>query len=211
MRRVKIALAAGLTLIAVAIGVTLSRAPLGVAGMNLVLNEKLTSTNRASSACQSNEVLPRGTSAIRIALSAFIGPRVTVKALSGKRVITHGARGSGWTGGVVTIPVRSVHAAISHIRICFAIALAGDETVTAYGEPATPTLAARSREGRPLPGRVRIEYLRPRRSWWSIAASVARRMGLGHAWSGTWIVFLAIALLTAVAALTSRLILRELR
>ena len=36
-------------------------------------------------------------------------------------------------------------------------------------------------------------------------------MGLGHAPSGTWIVFLLIAFMVAVAALAVQLIIRELR
>jgi hypothetical protein len=36
-------------------------------------------------------------------------------------------------------------------------------------------------------------------------------MGLGHAASGTWIVFLVLALMLAVVILASRLALRELR
>src|SRR6202043_813748 len=54
----------------------------------------------------------------------------------------------------------------------------------------------------------RVEYLRPgHSSWWSLASSVARRMGLGHAAAGTWIVFLLIALMITVVTLASRLIL----
>jgi hypothetical protein len=36
-------------------------------------------------------------------------------------------------------------------------------------------------------------------------------MGFGHAPSGTWIVFLLLALTIAIVALASRLLLRELR
>jgi hypothetical protein len=57
-----------------------------------------------------------------------------------------------------------------------------------------------------------MEYLRPgRKSWWSLASSVAHHMGLGHAASGTWIVFLVLALMLTVVILASRLALRELR
>src|SRR5262249_13894834 len=58
-------------------------------------------------------------------------------------------------------------------------------------------------------GRFRIEYLRPAHgSWWARASSVAHRMGLGHAPSGTWIVFGEIALMIAITVLASRLVLR---
>ena len=58
----------------------------------------------------------------------------------------------------------------------------------------------------------RVEYLQAgSKSWWSLASGVAERMGHGHAPSGTWIVFLLIAFMVAVAALASRLVIRELR
>ena len=56
-----------------------------------------------------------------------------------------------------------------------------------------------------------IEYLHPgTRSWLSLAGEVARHMGFGRAGAGTWVVFLALALLVAAAGLASRLLLREL-
>jgi len=73
-------------------------------------------------------------------------------------------------------------------------------------------VAARSRQGKALPGRFRIEYLRAASSsWWSQALTVARRMGLGRSPGGTWIVAPMIALMVAAIAVASRLILRELR
>jgi len=56
-----------------------------------------------------------------------------------------------------------------------------------------------------------IEYLRPgESSWWSLATSVARRMGLGRAETGTWVALLAILLMVAVGGAMSRVILKEL-
>jgi hypothetical protein len=59
--------------------------------------------------------------------------------------------------------------------------------------------------------KFRFEYLRPHQSWWSLVSETARRMGFGHAPSGTWIVFLLLALTLAIVTLMSRLLLRELR
>jgi hypothetical protein len=87
----------------------------------------------------------------------------------------------------------------------------GNESVELLGEQTSGALAARGQHG-PLPGRVRVEYLRPGdASWWSIAPEVARRMGLGHAAAGTWSVLLVLALMGCVVVLCSRLILRELQ
>lgn len=94
--------------------------------------------------------------------------------------------------------------------LCFAFFVNGEESLQLVGEPAGAALAARSAAG-PLPGRVVAEYLRPSRSsWWSLAPSVARRMGLGHAPSGTWSALLVLALMAAVVLVCSRVILREL-
>jgi len=74
-----------------------------------------------------------------------------------------------------------------------------------------PKLAARDAAHQPVAGRMIIEYLRPGdRSWWSLAQSVARRMGLGHAGAGTWIALLATAAMATLAAVMSWLLLREL-
>jgi hypothetical protein len=212
MRSVSVTLAVGLTLTAIAIGLTLTRSPLSVAATNgIPAEERLAVTTINAGACQANEVLPRGTSAIRISIQAFTGPRVKVKVLSGTHVLTSGELGSGWTGKGVLVPVRPVPSTTSNVKVCFALILK-DEHVNISGRGTPPAVAARSEEGEALLGRVRIEYLRPgHSSWASLASMVARHMGLGHAWSGTWIVLLVATLTAGVAILSSALVLRELR
>jgi|ERR1039458_136808 hypothetical protein len=210
MRSVRIALAVGLTLTAIAIGVTLTRSPPLLAGTNSIpIATRVASTSKSAGACQANEVLPANTSAVRLSLEASLGPRVIVKALSGKQILTYGERPAGWTGGVVTIPVKRVLRRTSGVKICFAFAVE-HELVSIFGQGTPATVAAT--EGREvLPGRMRIEYLRPGdSSWWSLALSVSRRVGLGRAWAGTWIVLLLLTLTVTAATLTSWLVLREL-
>jgi hypothetical protein len=56
-----------------------------------------------------------------------------------------------------------------------------------------------------------MEYLRPgTRSWWSMAASITRRMGLGRAPGGAWDVLLVIAFMATVVVLVSALVVREI-
>ena len=106
------------------------------------------------------------------------------------------------------MPVTRVPYTIPNARICLAI---GPEVEPVQlnlfrVQMTAPNGAIRYTQG------FRIEYLRAgRSSWWSLASSVAHRMGLGRAASGTWIVFLVIALMILVATLASRLVLRELR
>jgi hypothetical protein len=225
MREARVALAAGLTLTAIAIGVVLSRSPPAVTRSTPMTAAVGFGTSPVGARiCQSGEVLPRGTTAIRVWLEAVIGPPVSVEASAGSRLLTRGARGPGWTTGSITIPVRTVTRTVSRVTVCVnvsqprePIGVHGVRTATAVAAfdrqgplPRTAHASApQYREG-PLPGRMVIEYLRPgERSWWSLATSVARRMGLGRAASGTWIAVLAIVLMLALAVVMSRTILGE--
>ncbi|HXP38469.1 MAG TPA: hypothetical protein VN817_11955 [Solirubrobacteraceae bacterium] len=148
---------------------------------------------------------------MRLSVDAFSGPRVVVHAFEHGAVIASGETASGWTGGVVTVPVKPLAQARADVTVCASLYTNGDETISLVGEPADRKHAARGERG-VLPGRVQIEYLRPgRSSWFSLAPEVARRMGLGHAGSGTWGVLLVIALSLGVIALSSRTAIRGLR
>jgi hypothetical protein len=209
-RWVLVALAVGLALIAIAIGVVLSRAPLAVIGSNgIPLMHGVAYAKGGSSGCQQAGTIPAGTSAIRISAGANTGPSVRVKVVSGTEVVTQGKRPAGW--GItesVTVPVKRVVRTIPNATLCLAFGPAVEEieingsvvrTTSASGKPASAV-------------RLRFEYMRPgHQSWWSLVSPVARRMGFGHAPSGTWIVFLLLALTIAIVALASRLVLRELR
>lgn len=212
MQSVRIALAAGLTITVLAIGVVLSGAPSSLAGTNAIsADANLGGTNQSSSVCQGNEVLPSGTSAIRLTLVAEIGPKVTVAARSGGQVLTHGTRGSGWTGGTVTIPVTRVSRTTSDVDICATLGRPV-ETIRVFGQRTPKALALTANGGQKLLGRMGIEYLRSgHASWLSLLPMIARRMGLGHAWGGTWIVFFLLGAMASGVTLTSWLILRELR
>jgi len=209
--RVRVALAAGLALMAIAVGATLTDSPPTVAWTDSTpLTEPLTQTMRSARVCQADEMLPRGTSAVRLSLFAIFGPRLTVKAYAGGRVLTSGVRDAGWTGEVVTVPVQPVRHGASHVKLCFALGRTS-EVIGMIGGPASPGQARAVGDGQQLGGRMRIEYVKPgRRSWWSLAPSVARRMGLGHTAAGTWIVLLLLAVMAAVLAGASWLAVKEL-
>jgi hypothetical protein len=208
--RTKVALAVGLVLLAIAIARTLSGSPVVVLRANPTLaNGVLASTATGAQACQTEALLPGGTSAIRLTLTAEVGPRVSVQALSGARLLTSGVVGDGWTGGAVTIPVKSVTRTTHGVRICFKLQ-PGPEAVGFVGSATSTAVAARSGEGQPLPGRIKIEYLqRGKSSWWSSAPEVARRLGLGHAPSGTWIALLLVVSMGALLAGASWIVLKE--
>jgi hypothetical protein len=211
MDRVKVTLAIGLVLIVAAIGLTLTQAPMSLARRSTNEDRALKSASRRTHVCQSNELLPRGTTAIRLHIFAEYGPKVTVKVLAGGRVVAQGQQRAGWTGGVVTVPVGALARTRSGARLCVTLLLNGDETVSLLGAQTSAGHAAR--EGATaLPGRLTVEYLRPGpSSWWSLLPEVARRAGLGRAVSGTWSVALVGVLMAGVLALCSGLIVRELR
>ena len=112
--RIKLVLAAGLTLVAIAVAVTLSRSPLHIAGTDSYssvasiaqLGADASTHSRGLSACQAGEVMPAGTTAIQLSLSSDIGPALSVKALSGRTLLTSGSRPAGWTGVAVVVPVK---------------------------------------------------------------------------------------------------------
>lgn len=204
--RTRIALAIGLALLIPAIGVTLSRSPATVSGANPIksVGTYETVTGGLFEACQRNETLPAGTTAIRLSLDAILGPRIKLRALAGKRLLTSGERGAGWTAGDVTVPVKPLDRTAHGVAICFEFN-ALDESVALVGQRVTSGTPAK-----PGLGASRIEYLRPGdRSWWSLASTVAAHMSSGHAWPGAWVVpFLALvmsAILAAVCWLSLRL------
>jgi hypothetical protein len=212
MRRVTIALVAGLTLLAITIGLILAHAPMTVAGTNRPAGQPeqpIAVSHEYSSYCQAGETLPQGTSALRVWLDTIYGPRVEVAASSHGRRLTSGERGSGWVGGSVTIPVRPLARTVSGVTVCVTFR-AQDETVAVQGN-LTPTASATQQGGQALPGRMWIEYLRPgKHSWASLVTATARRMGLGRAAAGIWVVFLALGLVAAVIVLTATLVIKEL-
>jgi hypothetical protein len=223
----RVVLGAALAVIAVALVLVLSRSPPAVtrSGAPVINAFELDRSSARSRICQAGETLPRGATAIRVWLEAVIGPPVEVEALSGRRVLARGARGAGWTAGSVTVPIRPVPRAAAHVTVCVNVA-AAREAIGVRGVRTAAQVAASDRQGPlshahqaraptyregHLPGRVVIEYLRPgTKSWWSLVRSVVRRMGLGHAGSGAWIALLAVALMLAAGAVTSRLLLEEL-
>lgn len=208
MRSVKVTLAAGLALVAIAIGLTLLQSPLSVAASNKVPGTAIWTTTRGATYCQAHESLPPEVSAIRIWLDAAAGPRVSVVVSSRGHVLTGGSRPSIWVGGSVTVPVRPLPRASSDVTVCVSFPL-GEETIFVDGGT-TPAGVAAYEGTVPLYGRMGIEFLRPdTRTWASQALEVARRMGLGRAAAGTWIALVALALLASIVVLCSRLILRE--
>lgn len=202
-----VALALGLTIVGAAIAVVLTQAPPVVLAKNSARPfGRLAVTGGASGAevCQAGETLPRGTQSIRLTLAAQYGPEVHATVLLGSQIVSAGDRGSGW-GANLSLPLQAVSRAISPVTVCLTISKG--ERVTILGSQADPARAARIGTRRPLAGAFRIEYLGAgRSSWLAMAMTVARHLGLGRAWSGTWVALLVLVSMTTATLLTSLLV-----
>jgi hypothetical protein len=130
VKYVKVTLVAGIALIVAVGALTLTRSPPRVVGVGTTTDARsmlpLARTLGDANVCQANEALPAGVSAIRLTLGAEYGSNVHVKAYSGSQVLTEGARGPEWTSGSVTVPVRPLSRAASHVTLCFDLSQRAD-------------------------------------------------------------------------------------
>jgi hypothetical protein len=193
-------LAVGLTLTVLAVCVVMARSPSVIARTNGVPDEgSFLTVSGHGELCEANEVLPAGTTAIRVTLEAMIGPPVRVLIRHGREVLTRGEQASGWTHPV-TVPVKPLLHTVAGVSTCVVIA-SREEGVRVAG--------SRRYGGN---GRVRIEYLRPgNRSWWALASSVIGRMSFGRATSGIWAIVAVMVAMLALTAIVSVTALRGTR
>lgn len=205
--RIKITILLGSLAIAAALLVVLLQSPLTVAATNgAQVTGDLAVVDHAGSYCQPGEVLPRGTTAIRLSLGATTGPRIIVSALAGSRTVADGTVGSGWYGNAVTVAVRPPRHQYSDITICARFSSLTGE-VGVEGERS----GSRVDGARVIPGRMRIAYLRPiRRSWLSLAPTVFERLEIGRAASGSWVLVAIVALIASAIVLAWLALTREL-
>lgn len=210
MPSVKVVLGVGLVLLALGVGLVVLGAPVVVIGDNSVASDEAIAFSPGNTTgCQDVGTVPRGTSGIRVSLLVNIGPRVRVRVLQGSQLITQGEQRAGWgVQNTVTVPVRAISRTLHNAVVCLSLGPAA-EILQLHGTRISST-------GSPNRGingiAPRLEYLRTgTRSWASMALSIARRMGMGHAFAGTWVVLFLLALLIAIGVFAGRLALDELR
>jgi hypothetical protein len=208
---VKVTLALGVAILIAVCAYVLTRSPPRVLGAGAKPSVFLNSFYGTSEACQSDETLPARTSAVRLSILAYVGAPIHVAVYSGTHVLTTGSRGPNWTGTSVTVPIAPLRHSVSNATLCFAVA-PNSETLFILGSPAaTPAQGLRESTGQYLAGRLAVEYLGAgQSSWWSRVLTVARHMGLGRAFSGTWIVLVIAAMVAAAGILAGGLAVREL-
>ena len=205
MWSVRVALACGLVAIVATIAVTLSHSPLVLLGTNSIPIQTIVATTRGgASSCQGREVLPRGTTAVRLWITGNVKPAVRVEAFAGQQLVTSGSQSGGWLGKVITVPVTPVAYTIRDAQLCFTIGQAVEGVDLLGGRVRHP---ARGESA----GKMRVEYLRAApSSWWSLERSVARHLGLGRAPAGEWVFLIPLTLMTLAAILAAWTVLRQL-
>jgi hypothetical protein len=199
----------GIALVVALVAVVLTRSPPRLVSGGTPTEGLLGSAASSFESCQAGEVIPAGTSAIRLSLETYLGAKVRVTAYSGTRVLAQGRRGPEWTGTSVTVPIKPLGYTASNVKLCIAVG-PNSQPVFIQGSQA-PRLDAAVVNGEPIDGRVGVEYLASGQgSWWTRILTVARHMGLGHALSGTWVVLLIAALVAGCGLLAVGLTLGEL-
>jgi hypothetical protein len=210
-QRVVITLASGLALIAVVLVVVLLQAPRKIISTNYIpISQGLGLLSPNTTVCQADERIPASTAALRMSLIAYIGPAVSVTVSHQNQVLARGHRNAGWVSSSLTLPLQRQVTTPSEATIC--LTRGGGAAVAGLEGATVPGALAATVDGMPLPGRLRVEYLaRGHQSWLALAKHVARRLGLGHSPSGTWIVLPLVLIMALAVTFGAWLLLREAR
>jgi hypothetical protein len=210
VRVVKVTLVVGVAILAAVCAFVLTRSPPRVVRAGPKPSDLITALSGDGQACQTREVMPAGVTAVRLSIGAYVGARIHVAVYSGSQILTEGSRNPDWTGTSVTVPVTPLRESASNVSVCFDIS-PNSESLFLLGRQTGASEGLSLPDGETVPDRLDIEYLGPGQgSWWTRLLPVARRMGLGRAFSGTWIALLVAAMIAAVGVLAAGLALREL-
>lgn len=207
-RRRVLTLAVGFALLAAGLVATLSQASARRTGTNgIPARSTFGTVEGPGTVCQFDERIPSGTAAIRVSLvgDPRATPRLSVALARAQTVRAASGPGARWDGPAsVLVPLTTTLRRDLVGSVCIRFLAASPPAQYALlGIPIDPSEGA-SGDGEPLPGRLHLEYLGPgERSWWSLAGTIGRRMGFGHAWSGPSVALLALLLtFTSIALAT---------
>lgn len=160
--------------------------------------------------CEPGELLPGDTGALRLRASSSApgGPRLSVSISDSAGRISSGALAQGWRSGTVSIPVSRIAQTLPAATVC--IANLGDRQVS-FGGSAPDASFYVAIAGKPLSGRLRIEYMRPgSESWFSLLPTLAHRFSLAKGGLVRhWAIFGTIVLMLLALALSVWIVLKE--
>jgi hypothetical protein len=208
---VQVVLGVGLLAIAiVALAILLQRAPRR-AGTNLTQDVGFVIPLAAGQElCEPAELLPGDTGALGLDASAGArpGPALAVVISGPRGTVSSGRLAAGWRSGAIRIPVRRVRDTVPGATVC--VHNLGASQV-AFGGAAPDASFYIDLAGKPLLGRMRIEYMRPgSETWLQFTPALAQRFALGKSDALRHWELAAILILMAMAlGLAARAIVKE--
>jgi hypothetical protein len=208
-------LAVGALALVAAIAATLSDASVRETGTNGVLVSGEVDTLRPGHrVCQDGERVPARTAVLELTATraGTPPPALAVELTDAARRAPVAAGTAAWGELTATVRLHPAPARERTVRVCLRLrgsgGAAASASATLFGAPAAGAASATD-DGARLGGRVRFDYLRAgAESWWAFAPTVVRRVGLGHAWSGSSVALLAALLTLASIAVASWLLVR---
>ncbi|HWJ49646.1 MAG TPA: hypothetical protein VNR42_01420 [Solirubrobacteraceae bacterium] len=205
MTLVRVLVATALLAIATAGTVTLLQRAPRRSGTNLTGDVgPVLSLDPAQKLCEPGELLPGDTGAIKLhAVSdGTPTPALAVTISSANRTISTGTLPGGWRQGAVSIPVSRVPRTIPVATVC--VSNRGSRRVS-FGGSVPDANFVIELAGRPVLGRLRVEYMRPgSESWLQLLPTLAHRFSLaksdllrhGEAFAALLLMLLAVGLAT---------------
>jgi Predicted membrane protein (DUF2142) len=158
-----------------------------------------------ATACQGGELLPAGTSALRIPVERSHGAATVTLWWGGHRI----ARVAGRVGaGMVRADIPRATRDLGDVRVCLELRSGG---AILQGETVPGLQVLRIGRGT-AQSSMAVDFLQPGRpSWWSEIRTVASRVDLGRGdWGGGWAVWPLAALLAASLALAAWVVARAI-
>lgn len=176
-----------------------------LAGTNAVDEQQFVAVIRRQRFCQTDELVPAGTAAVRLLIGTYgrLGPPLDVLLRppgdDAAPAVTEGRLRRGWTQGHVTVPVRRVDRA-TPATIC--VQASSPHKIAIAGVPAPQRRAGKA---------IRVEYLRAgTESYVSLMPTIADRYGRGKSrWEGSWALVLTGLLILTSLLLAARRMLAE--
>lgn len=204
----RVVLAVGLLAIAIAgTAILLQREPRR-AGTNLTADARFSiPLGPGQQLCEPGELLPGDTGALKLDASAngLPGPRLSASISSPGGPVSSGVLDAGWREGALSIPVSRVRNTVSDATVC--LSNLGSRPV-AFGGSAPDSGFLIQLGGKPLSGRLRIEYMRPgRESWLELLPALAHRFSLAksdlvrHWAAGAALVLMLLAVVLAATTM----------
>jgi hypothetical protein len=129
--------------------------------------------------CEPSELVPGDTGALQLSIASKAprAPRIDATIVLGSRILAGGSLAAGWRPGTVTIPISPVRETEPGATVC--LVNRGISAIVFGGSVPDANFYV-ALGGRPLNGRLRIDYMRPgSESWLALLSTLVHRVSLG--------------------------------